>query len=405
MDILLLAYYYPPQNTSGAARPARFAKYLAEHGCICRVVSAQATEAPQGGFRNLAAAGAARLVQRYWPYHEHIEWIPTAVTQARRLIERHNIAAILSTSPPVSTHVVALWLKRRYGLPWVADFRDPIEDSPFRGLCYDPALERAIFRHADVCIANTDTLAEVWGKRHSDAAGKVTVIWNGFDPSEKIPPAHPRLRQRKVLAHIGSIYGGRTPTLVLDSLRRLIRSGRLDPGSVGVELVGDLSDVSLAGYSDLRENGFVRCAGRYVPRSEALQFMVDADYLLLLDTNAKGTGMQVPAKLFDYLRSGQPVLAVTCRNSPTERILSRSGVSSTCLYPDDPESLLDAKVISFLRFSTTPVIASPWFWNEFDGRVHAQTLARILGRLTADTRSQVSASPSEPRGRRCNSVS
>jgi hypothetical protein len=381
MNILLLAYYYPPQNTSGAARPARFAKYLPEHGCVCHVVSAQAAAAPRKGPWPLAAAGLARFVQHLWPYNEHIEWVPPAVAQAAKLIEQHNISAIFSTSPPVATHLVALWLKRRYGVRWVADFRDPIDGNPFRGMCYDSLLERAIFQHADVCIANTDALAETWRNRHSGTAGKATVLWNGFDPAEEFPSMQPRQTQRKVLAHIGSIYGGRTPALLLDSLRRLIQSGQLDPRSVVVDLVGELADISLAGYSDLLENGCLRCPGMHLPRAEALEIIAKADYLLLLDGNSKNSGLQVPAKLFDYLRSGQPVLALTSRKSPAERILSGSGVSHTCLYPDDPETLIDDKVVSFLRSSTVPVTASPWFWNEFDGRIQARTLAGILDRL------------------------
>jgi glycosyltransferase involved in cell wall biosynthesis len=298
--------------------------------------------------------------------------------QAAKLIEEHKISAILSTSPPVATHLAALWLKRRYGLRWVADFRDPLDGNPFRGIWYDSALERVILRYADSCVANTDVLAEAWRVRHPGAADKVTVIWNGFDPAEEVRAALLGERQRRVLAHVGSIYSGRTPALVLKSMRRLIHTGVLDSSSLTLDLVGDVEDVSLGDYSDLRRLACLRCINQHVPRAESLQIMIEADYLLLLDLNSKGTCLQVPAKLFDYVRAGRPILAITARNSPAERILVRSGVPNTCIYPDDAENVVDTKLLDFLHLPSEPVLASRWFWNQFDGRRHAAALAHIL---------------------------
>ena len=95
--------------------------------------------------------------------------------------------------------------------------------------------------------------------------------------------------------------------------------------------------------------------------------MQTADYLLLLDINDRALGLQVPAKLFEYIQIGRPILAFTGRHSPVERILEQSGIPHACIHPDDPTQAVDERVLKVLCMSKRPVQPSQWFKEMFDG--------------------------------------
>ena len=397
--LLMLAYYFPPQNTSGASRPSRFAKYLEQLGYSLRVISLATDDpgdipdrvhaVPQKNGRSSftsAASQAAYLVERaVLPYNDRLPWVPHAIAKAANSTGAGHITVVFSTSPPLATHLAALRLKKRFGVKWIADLRDPLCGNPFRtrkiGNAYDGILQRLIFENADALIANTDVVAETWRKQYPQWRDKISVIWNGFDPDESLPVPTHRSRARRIILHAGNLYRGRKPDLLLNSLARLIDASQVDPASFRVDLVGALEADALLPFSNLVEKGCLHYNGVTVPRLEASNLMADADFLLLIDINEANVGVQLPAKIFDYIRVGRPILVITTRNSPAERILADSGVPHVCLFPDESPLLADAKVQEFLKLSSDPVVASPWFWNEFDARSQAQTLSAVIDQL------------------------
>ena len=415
----MLACAFPPENLSGAARPHRFAKHLPHFGYDVEIIAGAHSE-DLAGWRNVhrvprqeqhplrlrLESRLAGFIRRLAPYEERIPWIPHVVSEAGRILQMRRIGAVLSTSPPIAAHLAALHLKRRYGLKWIADFRDPLLGNPFRtkiaGRSYDTALEWILFRHADAVIANTDTLIEAWRRRYPCWTGKFHVIWNGYDPGDGIRPAPIPPRDHQVLAHAGSIYGGRTPTILLAGLERLIARGRLDPKRIRVLLMGPMElrpeIVAAPPYSTLREAGVLHWTGRAVPVAEARSAISEADFLCLLDVNSRGVGIQVPAKLFDYIRVGRPILAVTAENSPTHRILARSGIRYRCLFSNTSEPLIDAQLLKFFDLSTDPVSPSPWFCESFDAWHQTRELAQLVSSVLAGKGAQTNGTVPDPGG-------
>jgi hypothetical protein len=108
---------------------------------------------------------------------------------------------------------------------------------------------------------------------------------------------------------------------------------------------------------------------------------MESDSLLLADNNYASIGHTVPAKLFEYIRVGRPVLALTVKDSPVERILGMSGVPFVTLSPGMDDQLIDARMIQFLSLPTGPVDLSEQFLSEFNGRNQARTLAGLLDRI------------------------
>lgn len=395
-ELLILAYYYPPDNLSGAMRPARFSRYIGEHGYSVHIIAgtysqthstARVTRVPRERPPLLAQAisASAELLERFvFPYPDRLSWAPFALAAAD--LRRRNTAVVLSTSPPIATHITASILKRLYGIPWVADFRDPMLGNPFRnrriGRLYDRVLERSIVQRADAVIVNTDTCAAMLYQRYPDARDKIHLIWNGYDPEEIVQ--HQALPERpyRVVTHAGAIYGQRNPAIFLSSLERLIDSGVLDPATIRVELIGtiELPGEWMASrpYSTLLQRGCLHCKNQWVSQREARDSIASTDYLLLLDMNGLGADLQVPGKLFEYLHIGRPILAFTAKASPVERILHQSGVPYRCVYTDSAEDDMDRTVLEFLSLPSDAVPATKWFYEQFDGRSQARILASVL---------------------------
>lgn len=400
--VVILAYYFPPENAIGADRPFRFAKYLPRFGFVPRVIANNAGESreidsvarvPRRDRHSIAlalAARAARAVQRLLPYNEQLAWAPHAVAAGSRVIDTDSARLVLSTSPPLATHLAALRLKQRLGTKWIADFRDPLMGNPCRtrkfGKVYDGALERCIFGHADFLIANTESTAEIWRERYPQWAGKIRTIWNCFDPEEVLRPLVIPRRPQALLAHVGSIYGLRDPRPVLSAVERSIAQGWLNPAALQVLFAGPLEErlFSLADppFSTLAAKGCFRCENRLLSRPEARRLIAAADYLLLID-HASAEAAHVPAKLFEYIQVGRPILALTSRNSPCDQILAKAGVPYKCIYMDASAEQASACLQEFLSLPNRAVHASRWFWEQFDGTRQTETLASLFRSLLA----------------------
>jgi len=162
---------------------------------------------------------------------------------------------------------------------------------------------------------------------------------------------------------------------------RLVRQGILHPASFRLRLVGaidpEIQECHSELFAQLTAMGCLELVPQ-IPRPQALDAMMEADSLLLVDTNQAAIGHTVPAKLFEYIRVGRPILALTVPDSPVERILAMSGVRFMTLSPNMDESVIDARMTEFLRLPTDPVDLSDQFLIKFNGRDQARTLAGLL---------------------------
>ncbi len=403
--ILLLSHAFQPDNTPAAARPSQLFRLLPEFG-VQPIVLASSTDGgrnsepdvfrvPDGtaSLSVTAASQFARFFMRFGaPYNDRLPWVPYVASAAARLLQSEPIDAIYSTSPFLASHFAALWLKSKFGLPWIADFQDPICDNPFRTrrwpYPYDKLIERRIFRDADRLIANTDAIASVWRERYPERRDSISVLWNSFDPDEPVLPAQHSPRQHRVLAHIGTLYGGRHPGQLLQSLRRM----GVGAESTRVKLIGPIDDAVLSvhgqSFEEMRRAGILEYDNTLVPREEALRETAEADCLLLLDVNERNTAFQVPSKLLDYIRIGKPILAYTPAASPVDRILARSGIPYVAIAPDTPDAVADAKVREFLNLPRGVAEPSAWFFENFSATTQARVVSELVSTVLQQGRAR-----------------
>jgi hypothetical protein len=402
---LLFAYYYPPWNTSGVQRATRIAKYLPESGYVPHVICSSAEGIPENapGVHHVpnpateAEAGrASRWAERFQravlPYNEQLPWVPHALAAAETILRDVPISAVISTSPPVVTHVAAMRIRQRHQIPWLADFRDPLLGNPGRprkwAKPYDAALQAAFLGASDGAMAVTDVIVDEWKRKYPRWARKFHIVWNGFDPEEPVSPLPIPPREFKLLVHAGVVYRQRHPFWLAASLDRLMERGALDPARVRVRLVGALQDREVfcahPAVASLLARGCLECDGQTVPREAAMNEVASADGVLILDiANLSEIGYTVPAKLYDNIRVGRPILAYTpSAKSPSARILRQSGVPHTAIHAEDSDETIDRKLLGFFQLPNDPVEASPWFDENFDGRRQAKLIAGILDKLS-----------------------
>ena len=396
--LIFFTHAYLPENTSAVQRSAPLARYLRDEGWTVHVVASSHAGRLDGddlvwnvpGPRATGSAwrgGFWRAMQRIGPYNDRLPWIPHALAAAEKIAAAHPVRAVLSTSPPVAAHLAARTFARRHRLRWVADLQDPIVGNPARmrswGKPYDLAIERSVFRDAAHVVAVTDAVADQWRARWPALAAKFATIWMGFDPAEGIGPRPVPARERREMLHIGFLYEERHPIALMESLARLVQRGELDPRGFLLRLAGRADQpqkvLEHPAGRELAARGCLALEDRHVPRADAVAATATADWLLLLDiVSSFGTGYTVPGKLYDYVLTGRPILAVTDRGSPTERILAQSGIRHACLFHGEDAAALDRKVAEFLRQPAAAGEPSAWFRDRFDAKKLAAQMSALL---------------------------
>jgi glycosyltransferase involved in cell wall biosynthesis len=349
--LLIVSYFFPPTAAAGSFRMLGFARHLPKLDWQTIVVAPPrlpyepvdrelGEQVPPETIVYPVAEpqGLAWKVARkaFGPYSV---WLSKAMFACTRALRDHRPDAVLTTGPPHLVHLIGLYLKRRYRLPWVADFRDPWitkdEGTPTCGHLgrgrsirrrWLTRLERAVIEHADV-IASTGPLAtRKLCESFPEQRSKMVTLTNGYDTEcfehEARPvPAGDTVR----IVHAGEIYAGRDPGPFLDAIRDLEPGG--DPGRVSVQV--RFFGQNPSGFDfpeELRRRGLetiVETPGQ-VSYTQALREMSHSDILLLLDSPGRRVG--VPAKIYEYLGAGRSILALGESDGDLAWVLRESGV-------------------------------------------------------------------------------
>jgi hypothetical protein len=405
--LLVFAYHYPPENSVGGARPYRFCKYLSRMGVRCRVftavdvISRPDLDAETVGdpFVTNPRQGMGwqleRVIRRFClPGVTGTQWALRAAQAAKRFVEnqyagkRNDVRiTILSTYPPLGTPLAAYLLQRERRYRWIADFRDPLAGNPgsgdvnaFHKFCYRRT-ERVFAGAADCLIANTDAAQQKLQAAYPAKAEKIHLIWNGFDPEQKLSALPLPSGQRRVYSHVGELYEGRSMAPLLYSLGRLMDGGKLDPAKFQIQQIGPvragcLPDASFTAVAEAK--GWLRVVPDQIPQAEAQRISGQSDGLLIVQPHS---AVQVPGKLFEYVQIGRPILAFILPNSPIERILRQSEVPYAAAYASGPDDALDEAVWRYFQLDSTPVKPSAWFADSFDGQKQAEQLYQLIERV------------------------
>jgi glycosyltransferase involved in cell wall biosynthesis len=367
--VLVLAYFFPPIGGGGCQRTLKLTRYLEPAGWLSTVVTTLDSdywildptlldEVPRSvevirvqgytalrALRSLSRWGldvqepqGARRSKRFRALRALSRWmlIPDGyrgwAEAARRASERRlqagGVDALWTTSSPESAHLAGLALKRRHGLPWVADFRDPwvgrvtyrpptaLHDRAHR------AMERSVVAAADHVTVVSEAMAAMYRSRYPDLPPERFVLLpNGFDPddwrrADSLADASAGKaeedRDRFVLLHAGQLAHRPTVRTLLLAARRVLDADPTARDQLRLRFLGgneelDAEEPESFGLAEIVELRPSR------PHLEALAAMRRAQALVLLGHGGNADSLLYTGKIYEYLSSGRPVLGIVDR--------------------------------------------------------------------------------------------
>ena len=369
--ILILTYYWPPSGGTGVQRWLHFTRYLKELGWDPIIFTPSNPEAPvqdpkllaqipegvevlkipiweptqlymrlsgnkgkklQTGFMQESKKKPG-LLQRFSLYiranlfipDAKMAWIKPASRYLTNYLQTNEVAAIISTGPPHTMHLIARNIKRANNLPWLADFRDPWTTIGYHKslrLSYYAAkkhkkLESQVLNSADTIIVTSKTTKSEFQALTNKP---IAVITNGFD----VEKVEKQIVDTKFsLAHIGSFLSERNPRILWESLVELCSEIPDFKNHLEIKLIGAVSQEVLETISAFGLNQYLNNLG-YVSHAEAVAHQRKSQVLLLIEIDSEETKSILPGKLFEYLVSERPIVAIGPKDSDFAEIITNT---------------------------------------------------------------------------------
>lgn len=409
--VLMIAFHFPPVAMgSGHLRTLGFVRYLPELGWEPTVLSANPAAFPRVDAGNIHLIPDNCRVQRAFALdvQRHLSvrgkypgflaqpdrwstWWAAAVWKGLRLVRHHQINAIWSTYPIMTAHCIAHTLSRMTGLPWIADFRDPVASSVEAGNPFSVSsqqrCERRVLASATRVVFTTRGAMHRYAERYPQASseGRMAVVPNGYDESAftgllatvKCQP-HTPLR----LVHSGILYqDGRDPLPFFSALANLKAAGALTEADVRIVLRASGSEATYG--AEIRRRGLEGMVALAPPVSnhEALLEQADADALLLFQGSK--FDHQIPAKVYEYLRIGRPIFALVGKGGDTEALLRDTG--GVKLVALDDVAAIERGFVEFIRalHERRAPVANASVVQGYSRRQGAAVLASLLDKTVA----------------------
>lgn len=423
-SILLITYYWPPSGGSGVQRWMYFAKYLKEFAYEIEVITVDEKVAsypsldsslnihvkeitvhktnskeviaaysmlksgkknkvvPQGNVGNKKKSFLDKLSifvrANFFVPDARIGWNKFAIQKAEQLIQNKSFDIIITTGPPHSTHLVGLHLKNKFNIKWIADFRDPWVEVYYNDLFKrmkfaqkkDEKLELNVLQRADKILTIGPSMKTLLAKKVT--ASKIEYIFNGFD--ENLFQNKVKTKSDKfILSYVGTLSLNYPYKSLIEALK-LIQNLAIQNKVIQVQFTGKIDAEIITEFKklsniELKNNG-VRS------HQESVDIMCQSDLNLLLLPYQKDAQIMITGKVFEYLASGNPILAIGSKLSDATKIVQEKATNSACFEKEEINQIADFinKVI-FSKSSSNPIDL------EFSRKNTALKLANLLDNL------------------------
>jgi len=380
--VLIISYYWPPAGGISVLRTLKFAKYLNKFGWEPVIYAPKNANYPyldQENFKDLPpniTVIRKRIIEPFglfklltgrkkndssnpvyakdktsildnlsiWirgnffiPDARYL-WIKPSVRFLKKYLIKHPVDAILTDGPPHTNTVIGMQLSQKFHLPFLADFQDPWTQVDYYKMMKigkhadkkHHKLEQAVFKTAKKITIASPT----WAKdMESIGAKNVDVIYYGYDEDDFKNINNKKNSNEFIIAHAGILGMDRNPDIFFEALASIKKENPEFAKQLKIKFAG-IIDYSIKEHINmLNLNDNFEELGN-IPRKDALQLMAFANLLLLPINKADNARGRIPGKIYEYLRTYNPVLALGLKGSDVETILNNSKGGRLFTYDD-----------------------------------------------------------------------
>jgi glycosyltransferase involved in cell wall biosynthesis len=314
------------------------------------------------------------------------KWSFPAIKVAETFLEHEKVDAVISSSSPVTCHIIARELKNKHKIPWVADLRDlwtQNHNYPYSSLrrIIERRLEVAVLSHADALV----TVTRPWAERLRDLHKReeVYTITNGFD-SERLNKEETGLTSKFTITYTGQIYAGKQdPLKLLVALRDLIDDGTIEAKDAEVRSYGPEREVLTR---EIEKYGLAGIAKQYgvVPRQVAHEKQRESQILLLLKWEDPQEFGVYPGKIFEYLAARRPILATGGSNDVVTELLNETKAGIDVASIGDIENALRKLYREYKFKGEIAYSGDIEKIDKYSHREMARKFSEVLNNLTGD---------------------
>lgn len=368
--LLIITYYFPPAGGPGVQRWLKFVKYLPEFGVQPIVYVPENPTYPivDEGLVSQISDQVIVLKNKIWePYQlasvfsknktkkissgifphkkkqtfldktflwirgnlfipdARVFWVKPSVAYLEKYIKDNNIDTIVTSGPPHSLHLIGLELKEKLNVKWFADFRDPWTTIGYHKALRlsnyaakkHKSLEHKVLNSADTIIVTSKTTKTEF---QAITNKPISVITNGYDIENVEKQA---LDTKFTLAHIGSFLSDRNPNFLWECLVELLHEIPDFKSHLEIKLIGAVSQEVLDSIAEFHLNDYLNLLG-YVSHHEAIAHQKKSQVLLLIEINSEDTKSIIPGKLFEYMVSNRPIIAIGPNGSDFADIITET---------------------------------------------------------------------------------
>ena len=390
--VLIISYFFPPSNAIGAQRPYRLAKYFPQFGWEAIVLTPKLSGKPPEGikiietdYKDIVSGIKSKVgfspekgvheqlgiaVSRDFNYptwkskiikfakeivgypDNKKGWIKFAVESASEFLSKEKVDVIISTSGPVTTHLIARKLKLKHNIPWIADFRDLWTQNPyinkFRLIKYfEKQLERKTLYDADVIIAVTKPWIYTLKLLHKNK--KIFCVTNGYDEDD-FPTLLPKLTKKFTITYTGQLYNGkRDPLLLFKVITKLINENKIDSELIEIRFYGYEEDWIKEDIKKHHLESVVNFYG-FLPRNDVLEKQRESQILLLLLWPNKDEEGFCPGKVYEYVGARRPIVAIGASEHVVKDLLKTTNAGRYTWEPNMLEDVILEYYKEYIKF-------------------------------------------------------
>jgi glycosyltransferase involved in cell wall biosynthesis len=378
--VLIITYYWPPSGGAGVQRWLKFSKYLPEFGwepiiltvdpeyaaypvtdfslkedlpSSVKVYSTPATnyfsiykkdksKIPSAGFANSVDNTLKGKILRFIRGNFFLPdprkgWNKCAFKKACELIDTEEIKHIITTSPPHSTQLIGLKIKKKYpGIKWIADLRDPWTDIYYYKQFYptfiskriDLRMEKSVLKKADKIITVGASLKTLLSLKVEEIENKTEVIPNGFDEDDfnNLKTSMPALFTISYMGTLSDVYP-------IDRFLEALQVFKKRGNDFILRFIGTVSSKQKDIIQAKTSNSVVEFIP-YVEHAAALKYMLESTILLLIIPDHQSNRSIITGKLFEYIAAGKPIICLGPDDGDAAGILRETGHGTTFSYKD-----------------------------------------------------------------------